>query len=200
MATTVRLPSEVGLPYVSMSDAALIADIAAGDKVAMRVLYARHSLRVFRFALRLLDSKTAAEDVVIEVFFAVWRDADRFEGHSQVVTWILAIARHKAIDLRRQRQTEHLDEDAAMLIEGLSDNPEEAIHKRETNSIVRHCLVQLSPKHREIVDLVYYRGQSIDEVAKLIGVVRNTVKTRIHYARKQLIGLLAAHGVDTSLA
>jgi RNA polymerase sigma-70 factor (ECF subfamily) len=193
-----RLPSEIALPHVAMSDADLVAGIAAGDKVAMRVLYSRHSVAVFRFAMRLLDSRMAAEDVVIEVFLAVWRDANRFRERSRVATWLLAIARHKAVDALRQRQCEQLDDDVAALIEDLSDNSEAVVNKEKTCSIIRNCLNHLSPKHREIIDLIYYEDKSIDEVAKIVGIMRNTVKTRMFYARKRLTALLVTQGIDAS--
>jgi RNA polymerase sigma-70 factor (ECF subfamily) len=204
-----NLPSKISLSHLVMSrskaverasDAELIEGIAAGDKLAIQFLYSRHNVRVFRFALRFLSSEAAAEDIVNEVFFDVWRKADQFEGRSQVSTWLLAIARNKALESLRHRSTEELDEDAAALIEDPADNPEMATHKKETSSILRRCLTHLSPAHREIIDLVYYHGKSIDEVAKIIGIAQNTVKTRMFYARKQLAGLLAARGITTSLA
>src|SRR5262245_65727381 len=77
-------------------DDALIGRIAAGDREAMNVLYVRHSLRVYHFILRFGPSDAVAEELVNEVFFDVWRTAGRFEGRSQVSTWLLAIASHKA--------------------------------------------------------------------------------------------------------
>src|SRR5262249_37890143 len=142
----------------------------------------------------------AAEDTVNEVFFDVWRKADQFEGRSQVSTWLLAIARHKALEALRHRSTERLDEDAAALIEDPADNPEVAVHKKKTGSILRKCLAQLSPAHREIIDLVYYHGKSIDDAAEIIGIAQNTVKTRMFYARKQLAELLGLEGITTVLA
>src|SRR5215470_16734824 len=92
------------------SDEGLIAAIAAGDRAAMRILYNRHQIRVFRFAARLVDDAAAAEDVVSEAFIEVWRQADRFEGRSSVSTWIMSIARFKALSVRRRRQEIELDQ------------------------------------------------------------------------------------------
>jgi len=78
------------------SDAALIAKIAAGNRLAMQVLFARHHARLHRFILRLLGSEAVAEDLTSEVFLGVWRQAHRFEARSSVTTWLLAIARYKA--------------------------------------------------------------------------------------------------------
>src|SRR5215470_17475316 len=87
------------------TDEALIAAIAKGDKRALQVLFGRHNVRVFRFVLRFLNDEAAAEDMVSEVFLDVWRQADRFEGRSQVSTWLLAIARNKALSVLRRRST-----------------------------------------------------------------------------------------------
>src|SRR5262249_31142985 len=80
---------------------ALIAKIASG--LAMQVLFARHHARIYRFVLRLLGSEALAEDITSEVFLGVWRQAHRFEARSAVTTWLLAIARYKALaELRRR--------------------------------------------------------------------------------------------------
>src|ERR1700719_3308470 len=88
--------SATGLAPQRLDDL-LLQSIAAGDKSAMRVLYQRHNVRIYRFILRLVGNTALAEDIVSEVFFEAWRGAGRFKAQSQVVTWLLAIARHKAI-------------------------------------------------------------------------------------------------------
>jgi len=85
------------------TDEALIAAIAEGDKHALQVLFGRHNVRVYRFVLRFLNDEAAAEDMVSEVFLDVWRQADRFERRSQVSTWLMAIARNKALSVLRKR-------------------------------------------------------------------------------------------------
>src|SRR5216110_42820 len=124
------------------SDEALIGRIAAGDKLAMQVLFARHHVRVYRFVLRLVGEPSRAEDLISEVFLDVWRQADRFESRSQVSTWLLAIARNKALSVLRRRTTEELDEEVAEFIEDPSDNPEVAMKKPQRNAFLRDCLRQ----------------------------------------------------------
>src|SRR5947209_20387115 len=99
------------------SDEALIGRIAAGDKLAMQVMFARHHVRVYRFVLRLVGNPTVAEDLISEVFLDVWRQADRFEGRSAVSTWMLAIGRFKALSAVRKRPDDALDEEAADALE-----------------------------------------------------------------------------------
>ncbi len=178
------------------SDEALIGRIATGDKVAMQVLFARHHVRVYRFVLRLVRDQTKAEDLISEVFLDVWRQAGKFEARSAVSTWLLAIARYKALSALRRRPDEELDEEAAAAVEDTADTPEVALEKKDKGEILRKCLTALSPEHREIIDLVYYHEKSVEEVAEIVGIPENTVKTRMFYARKRLAELLKAAGVD----
>ena len=178
------------------SDEALIGRIATGDKVAMQVLFARHHVRVYRFVLRLVRDQTQAEDLISEVFLDVWRQAGKFEARSAVSTWLLAIARYKALSALRRRPDQELDEEAAAAIEDPADDPEVALEKKDKGEILRKCLTALSPEHREIIDLVYYHEKSVEEVAEIVGIPENTVKTRMFYARKRLAELLKAAGVD----
>jgi hypothetical protein len=92
---------------LSTPDEVLIGRIANGDRLAMQVLFARYHVRVFRFVVRLVRDEATAEDVISEVFFDVWRQAGRFEGRSTVSTWLLGIARFKAISAFRRRQDGH---------------------------------------------------------------------------------------------
>src|SRR5579872_5000054 len=95
------------------ADELLIGRIARGDRLAMQVLFARHHVRIFRFVLRLLRDEMAAEDVISDVFLDVWRQASKFEGRSAVSTWLIAIARFKALSVLRRRRDDALDDQAA---------------------------------------------------------------------------------------
>jgi RNA polymerase sigma-70 factor (ECF subfamily) len=178
------------------SDEALVCAIAGGDRHAMQVLYARHNVRVYRFVLRLIKDKSLAEDLVSEVFIEIWRRAGSFKRKSQVCTWMLAIARYKALSALRVRSDEQLDEDAAATIADPADDAETTINKRDRSATIRKCLAQLPALHREVLDLVYYHEKSVQEVAEIVGVPVSTVKTRMFYARKRMENLLAAAGLD----
>jgi RNA polymerase sigma-70 factor (ECF subfamily) len=178
------------------SDEVLIGRVASGDRLAMQVLFARHHVKVFRFVLRLVRDEGTAEDLISEVFLDVWRQAGRFEGRSQVSTWLLAIARFKALSAMRRRTEEELDDEMAAAIEDPSDDPGTALEKKDTGAILRKCLSALSAEHREIIDLVYYHEKSVEEVAQIVGIPENTVKTRMFYARKKLAELIKAQGVE----
>jgi RNA polymerase sigma-70 factor (ECF subfamily) len=182
------------------SDEALIKAIADGSQAAMRALYARHNVRVFRFIARLVNDTARAEDLVSEVFIDVWSQADRFEGRSQVSTWILSIARFKALSSLRRRGEAELDETVAEAIADTADTPEETVLAKDRSAQLRSCLAKMSAEHREVIDLVYYHEKSVEEVAEIIQLPKNTVKTRMFYARKRLGQLLSSHGDFDQLA
>jgi RNA polymerase sigma-70 factor (ECF subfamily) len=162
----------------------------------MQVLYARHHVRVFRFVLRLVRNEATAEDLISDVFLDVWKQASRFEGRSAVSTWLLSIARFKALSALRRRPEELLDEERAEAIEDEGDDPEVVAQKKDKSEALQRCLKELSPEHREVIDLVYYHEKSVEEVATIIGIPEATVKTRMFYARKKMGELLKAAGVD----
>ena len=176
------------------SDQALVRAIAAGDKHAMRTLYARHHLRVYRFIVRLTNDAFLAEDLVSEVFFGAWRQAGGFKSESQVSTWLLAIARNKTLSALSRRRDQQLDDDMANSIPDPADNVETMIEGQDRSAIIRKCLSQLSSDHREVIDLVYYHEKTVEEVAEIIQVPKNTVKTRMFYARQSMEKLLTASG------
>lgn len=178
------------------SDEVLMTRIATGDRLAMQVLFARHHLRVYRFVLRLVRNEALAEDVIGDVFLEVWRQAGTFEGRSAVSTWMLGIARFKALSALRKRPEAELDDETAERIEDDADDPETALAKKDKGAQLRHALGKLSNEHREIIDLVYYHEKSVEEVAGIVGIPEATVKTRMFYARKKLSELLKRQGID----
>jgi RNA polymerase sigma-70 factor, ECF subfamily len=113
-----------------------------------------------------------------------------------VSTWMLAIARFKALSALRRRPDQELDEETAGAIEDPSDDPGIVLEKKDKSGTIRKCLAGLSADHREIIDLVYYHEKSVEEVAVIVGIPENTVKTRMFYARKKLAELLKAAGIE----
>jgi RNA polymerase sigma-70 factor (ECF subfamily) len=173
------------------SDEILVEQIAAGSKPAMQALFARHRTYVYRWLLRFVSHETLAEDLLSEVFLDVWRQAGRFQRRSSVSTWLLAIARHKALSARRRRtEGAELDEKIEATIADPANNPELALEEKDRGELVRRALMRLSLEHREVIDLVYYHEKSVDEVAHILDVPPATVKTRMFYARKKLAKLV----------
>jgi RNA polymerase sigma-70 factor (ECF subfamily) len=130
--------------------------------------------------------------LVSETFLDVWHQAGQFEGQSPASTWLLSIARFKAFSALRRRSDEELHGETARTLVDTADDPEVAILKKDN---LRRCLTTLTPAHREMIDLVYYHEKSIEEVAEIVGISQNTVKTRVYYARR-LSYLLKVRGVD----
>src|SRR5262245_43842039 len=106
------------------SDEMLIGRIAGGDQLAMRTLFVRHRVTLYRWLLRLVRDEMLAEDLLSEVFLDVWRQADRFEARSSVSTWLLSIARFKALSARRRQTEAELDEKIETTIADPANDPE----------------------------------------------------------------------------
>lgn len=170
------------------SDDTLVKLIAGGDKDAMQTLFRRHNVSIYRFILRLVNDTSSAEDLTSEVFLEVWRQAGQFAGRSQVSTWLLSIARDKALSALPRRATEAPNEEAI----DPSDTPEAAMERGQRNKSMRETLMQLTPAHREVIDLVYYHERSVAEVAAIVGIPQNTVQTRLFHARKRMAKLVGA--------
>ena len=185
----------IGALTSQISDRTLVNFIADRDKAALKLLYLRHSARVYRFVARLTGSKSAAEETVNEVFLEVWRDARQFKGKSQVATWLLGIAHFKALSQRRRRSEGPLDRRAQDLIADASDGPATLNEKRRRRDILRQCMTTLTPIHREVVNLVSYQGKKVEEASQIPGVPVSTVKTRLHYASGHMAKLLAVAGI-----
>jgi RNA polymerase sigma-70 factor (ECF subfamily) len=196
---TVPTLPDLGVSTDAGSDESLVARVAQGDRRAIALLFDRYQLRVYHFVLRLVANSATAEDIVSEVFFELWRHAARFGGRARLSTWLLAIARNKAVSAMRGRIEQPLEDATAQAIPDPAISAEEALDAAGRSAALRRCLAQLSPAHREIIDLVYYHEKTVEEVAAIVGIPAATVKTRMFYARKQLaehlraVGIAAAH-------
>ena len=189
---SVDAPSAWAATLGTSSDEALIKRIADRDQLAMRTLFARYRVALYRWLLRLVSETATAEDLLSEVFLDVWRHAAVFEGRSSVSTWLLAIARNKAISARRRRPDVELNDELTSTLADPADDPELMLEKKDREEVLRRSVAQLSQGHAEIIDLVYYHGKSVNEVAEVMGLNAATVKTRMFYARKKLAELAAA--------
>ena len=172
------------------SDETLIGRIAGGDQLAMRTLFARHRVALYRWLLRLVRDEALAEDLLSDVFLDVWRQAASFRGRASVSTWLLAIARHKAASARRRRNDAELDEATVSTVPDPADDAEVTLQKKNRAEALRQSLHRLSPDHREVIDLAYYHGKSVKEIAEIVSISEATVKTRMFYARRKLAELV----------
>jgi RNA polymerase sigma-70 factor (ECF subfamily) len=199
MQTACKLPNMAGAYPAAAdretSDEALIKSISNHDRRSMQVLFTRHNVKVYRFVSRFIGNPSLADDIVSEVFLDVWRQAHSFQAKSRVSTWLLAIARNKALATVRRRRLPEAEIELAAGIADTAEDPETRANGKSRNAIVAKCLERLSPAHREVIDLVYYHGKSFMEIAQIIGIPGGTVKTRMFYARRRMADLLRKAGV-----
>ncbi|MGA7487538.1 MAG: sigma-70 family RNA polymerase sigma factor [Xanthobacteraceae bacterium] len=179
------------------TDESLLARVAHGDRHALELLFARHQQRVYRFVFRLVASRETAEDIVSDAFIELWRRAASFENRARLATWLLAIARNKALSALRGRVDQPLEGAAVDAIPDPAIAVDERLDASKRGAVLRKCLERLTPAHREVIDLVYYHEKSVEEVSAIIGVPAATVKTRMFYARNRLAELMKAAGIET---
>jgi RNA polymerase sigma-70 factor (ECF subfamily) len=174
-------------------EAALLRRAAEGDEEAFETLFRRFERPLYAYFLRMVQDVPLAEDLVCETMTAVWRSARRFRGNSLVSTWVFGIAHHSArAALRRRKPTAPLEEADTV---GDNDGPEDAAERADVAERVRRAVAELPPEHREVVLLTFDRGLSYPEIAQVLGIPVNTVKTRMFYARQKLKNSLVRLGV-----
>jgi len=178
---------------------ALVQRIARGDRRAFEELFAQQGERVFRYAFRLINDSSKAEEVTNDVMLEVWKSAGKFEGRSKVSTWLLGITRNLAFNAVRRKQLDTIDVDEAPeMAAPAQDSGARAHDGAKLKHGLRVALAQLSPEHRDVVELTFFHGCSYQEIAEIVQCPVNTVKTRMFHAKKQLQGLLLEAGLDTA--
>ena len=180
----------------------LLEKVSIGDEAAFRILYVALSRTIYAFAWKLLRNSPESEDVVVETMHEVWRLADRFEGRSAVKTWVLGIARNKALMKRRDWRTDEDVDDHADSLPDTKADIIEIIASAEAAQRIKECIDKLSDSHRECLHLFFFEDCSIAEVAGLIGVAEGTVKSRLHHAKagvKRCLEMAARSGRPSTL-
>lgn len=169
----------------------LLEKVAEGDHAAFRELYESMSRSVYFYLYRILRDESLAEDVQVEVFTQVWKGAGRFRGQSQVKTWIFGIARNLAMNaLRKHRYHANIDDFRDIADDGQPD-PEDADRRR----FLQKAMDMLSDKHRDVLDYVFYQQMTYQEIADILDISENTVKTRVFYAKAALRKAIGKLGV-----
>ena len=180
-----------------LSDEVLLTQIAAGDQQAFSQLYLRYQSKLVRYCARVLkDDVAQAADIVDEAMFDVWRSASNFAGRSKPSTWIYSITRNKLISWLRKTSEVTLEDES--ILDALIDpaaTPAEELAMDDMQQQLLRLMDQLTDEHREVLKLTYFEDKSVKEVAELLGISENTVKTRMFYARKRLAQLLDKAGI-----
>ena len=181
------------------TDVDLLRAIAGRDEAALAALYDRYHVLAFSLALRVVNDRGRAEDVVQDAFLSIWRKAASYaEGRGSVKTWLASIVRNRAIDLVRARRESDGDDEAVLL--ALRD-PGPAVLDEVTASLdrttVRDAVVKLPVEQRQAIAMAYFEGRSHSEIAEVTGLPLGTVKSRIRLGMHRLRDLLLQAGVSS---
>jgi RNA polymerase sigma-70 factor (ECF subfamily) len=177
--------------------AVLLRRIVNGDQSAVAELYDGTNTLVFGLAFRILGERAAAEDVVVEVYTQVWKQAQTYDAQRGTpLTWLLTVTRSRAIDALRARQRLRNTEPLETATNARADapDPEEVSSLVERRRVVCHALDSLSAEQRQVIELAYFSDLSHTEIAEKLGQPLGTIKTRIR------TGLLRLREVLGSLA
>jgi RNA polymerase sigma-70 factor (ECF subfamily) len=177
------------------ADDAIIELIKAGrTEAAFERLVPAYRRHVFGLAYSLLRDRGAAEDVAQEVFVKLWQVLPRYDGRAQLSTWIYAITRNAAISAtrRRRRMVSMSDPRVAAEVESRAAAPEAG----PDEATLRRCVETLPDKQRQAVILYYQEERPVEEVAAMMGLPVNTVKTHLHRARANLAAALGVAGKE----
>jgi RNA polymerase sigma-70 factor, ECF subfamily len=167
----------------------LLARVGQQDQTAFRELHKAFSRRVFAYALNMVKDHGRAEEILVDTMHEVWRSPARFRGDSQFTTWLIGIARNKALMAYRSRRPDEIYDDLDDIAEtAASDTPDgfAQLAAKQRSEGVQVCMGKLSSEHRECMHLVFFEGLSLAEVAAVQGCPENTVKTRLFHARQKI--------------
>ncbi|UCD63790.1 MAG: RNA polymerase sigma factor [Candidatus Zixiibacteriota bacterium] len=175
------------------SDAALILDIKSGSKTALGKLVERHKKLAYRLALGLVGNKDDAYDISQEAFMRIYRSAKTYDSSQPFMPWFYTIIANLCRTWLRRRSSQErrmVSVDDVGYLLAATDNPESSLVKQESVECLRKALMELPFDDREIITLQHFRGMSYDEIARLLGIPRGTVMSRLYYARKKLARLM----------
>ena len=179
---------------IPISDHHLLAQIARGDQAAFEELYERFELPIYNYLLRLVCEQAAAEDLLQEVFMAVWNGAGGFRGQAQVRTWIFHIAHNQAVSwLRSHRNNVAYDDSTGLYAQ---DDPEREAIENWRNDHLRRAVSRLNPSLRAVVELAFFNELSYTEIAAVVSCPVGTVKSRMSSARRCLGEMMKEAAAD----
>ncbi len=180
------------------TDEQLVQRFAAGDALAFETLYQRHELKVWRFIQRSVRNQATAEDLMQEVWFAVARQADRYQPTARFTTWLFTLAHHRLIDNHRAAQRnpgrDPIMDGAENPVEQIADDAscgplQQTVADSQARALIA-AVEQLPDEQREAFLLQAEGEQSVAEIASATGVSFETVKSRLRYARTKLREML----------
>jgi RNA polymerase sigma-70 factor (ECF subfamily) len=167
----------------------LLLRIGKQDQAAFEELYKAFSRKVYAYVLNMLKDHVRAEEVLVDTMYQVWRNPTQFRGESLFSTWLIGVARNRALMVYRSRRPDEDHSDLDDIAETEPADTEDGfaqLAQRQRTDGVRHCMDKLSDEHRECLHLVFYEGYSLAEVAAVQRCPENTVKTRLFHARQKI--------------
>jgi len=185
-----------GMDYAGMDDATLIALVARRDEAALAALYDRYSRLVFSVALRVVGQRQLAEDITLEAFHSMWQAAASFrQDRGRFATWLMSVARHRAIDELRRLGVRPEGSSVEMDHElgnhpAFSDSVEELVSLEQQRAAVRRALADLPEPQRHALELAYFGGLTQQEIAEKLATPLGTVKTRMRMGMQKLRRML----------
>lgn len=197
------MKEEPTAPFADLSDEELIELTLAGKTRAFDELIRRHSRKLNGMLIQMLNSEADAYDVAQESFLKAFHSLRYFKGNSSFYTWLYTIALNQARNFLRKRKRERaysiddtengdpLEKDAELADKGIESDPVRKANVSDLRKKLARAIAQLSPAHQEVVNLCDIQGLSYPEIAKIINISEGTLRSRLHYAHKQLQGLLA---------
>jgi RNA polymerase sigma-70 factor (ECF subfamily) len=175
-------------------DAAIIEALQAGQsQAAFEAVVAGYRRRVFGLAYSIVRDRAAAEDIAQEVFVKLWKALDGYDGRAKLSTWIYAITRNTAVSAARKQRASGSLSDPRVLAEAEATTPVEDRIGADDATLWR-AVAALPEVQRQVVTLYYQDERPVDEVAAMLGLPVNTVKTHLHRARARLASELGAAG------
>lgn len=178
-------------------DAAAVRRVAAGDATALAELYERYGRVVHAFAYRITGDAGAAEECTQDVFVALWRRAADFDpARARLSTWLVAVARNRAIELVRRR-ARRPEPAAEVELPGSAPDPSDLLAVADEAQRVAEAVAELPEAQLEVLRLSYFDGLTHAEIAEVIGIPLGTVKGRMRLALERLRGLAEAYDLDS---
>ena len=180
---------------MTTNDQVYIDQILNGDANAFTVLVERYKDLVFTLALRMMKHREEAEEVAQDTFVKMYKSLHKFKGDSKFSTWIYRVAYNTCLDRlkknKRYQSTVTIDEYTEHQVKTI-DNALDKIEAQEREEAIKKCLDILPPEDSFLLTLYYYEEQSLDEIAKVVGLKPNNVKVKLFRSRKKLATILKA--------
>lgn len=202
VASPTSLPTHI-MSAKPLSDAELMARVAKRDKRALEELYDRYAGAAMGLALKMLGERNAAEEIVQEAFWRVWKRATTFElGRGQFTAWLFGIVHNLAIDEMRRRRVRpntistDAEEEAILELPDANMDVAEAAFQSVTGDQVRRALTTLPDAQRSVIELAYFEGLTHQEIATRLNEPIGTIHTRARLALQKLREILVPLQLD----